>query len=172
MNTNYTKYVLLLMVVFLAISAVFVFKSPTAHRLYQCAFTERTIEIEHVFHKWVSALNSGKSDEVVKLYAEDATLLPTLSPKILTTHQQLKRYFDMLAGKPHIKVVVDKLKVSIIGNIAFSNGLYTISYTENGHTVSVPARFSFVYQHRAGQWLIIDHHSSVLPATKTDGKDN
>ena len=172
MNTNFSKYILLLVVVFLVITAVFVVKSPSAHRIYQCAFTERTIEIEHAFHKWVSALNSGKSDEVVKLYAKDATLLPTLSPKILTTHQQLKQYFDILARKPNIKVVVDKLKVSIIGNIAFSNGLYTISYTENGHTVSVPARFNFVYQHRSGQWLIIDHHSSVLPASQNSAKDN
>jgi uncharacterized protein (TIGR02246 family) len=164
MYPNYTKYVVLLMVVFLAIIAFFVITSPTAHHIYQCAAAERsTIEIENTFHKWVSALNSGKSDQVVKLYAKDATLLPTLSPKILTTHQQIKQYFDMLAGKPNIKVVVDKLRVSIIGNIAFSNGLYTISYTENGHTISVPARFSFVYQHRSGQWLIIDHHSSVLP---------
>ncbi len=172
MYPNYTKYVILLIVVFLAISAVYVVKSPTTHRIYQCAFTDRSIEIENTFHKWVTALNSGKSEDVVKLYAKDATLLPTLSPKILTTHQQLKQYFDMLAGKPHIKVVVDKLKVSVMGNIAFSNGLYTISYTENGHTVSVPARFSFAYQHRSGQWLIIDHHSSVLPAAQNDGKDD
>jgi hypothetical protein len=27
-----------------------------------------------------------------------------------------------------------------------------------------PARFSFVYRNRDGRWLIVDHHSSAIPA--------
>jgi hypothetical protein len=34
---------------------------------------------------------------------------------------------------------------------------------QNGKTVQNPARFTFVYQLREGKWMIVTHHSSVLP---------
>jgi hypothetical protein len=34
----------------------------------------------------------------------------------------------------------------------------------DGKAVVRPARFSLVYRNRGGRWLIMDHHSSVVPA--------
>jgi gluconolactonase len=38
------------------------------------------------------------------------------------------------------------------------------SYVKDGGAKSLPARHSFVYRNRDGNWLIVDHHSSAMPA--------
>lgn len=38
------------------------------------------------------------------------------------------------------------------------------TYNKDGENKSLPARYSFVYVKRDGQWLIVDHHSSAMPA--------
>jgi len=45
------------------------------------------------------------------------------------------------------------------------SGLYTFSFEEDGKMVSIPARFSFVYEKENGKWLIVEHHSSKVPST-------
>lgn len=42
-------------------------------------------------------------------------------------------------------------------------GYYTFTYTKNEETQTLPARYSFVYVKRNGQWMIVDHHSSAMP---------
>ncbi|MGB5595525.1 MAG: hypothetical protein WBM32_14475 [Crocosphaera sp.] len=49
-------------------------------------------------------------------------------------------------------------------NLAINSGYYTFTYSKNGRTKEVPARYSFVYQKDGNnQWEIIEHHSSALP---------
>jgi hypothetical protein len=38
------------------------------------------------------------------------------------------------------------------------------SYVKDGDAKSLPARYSFVYRNRDGNWAIVDHHSSAMPA--------
>ena len=54
-------------------------------------------------------------------------------------------------------------RVQLLGNVAISSGFYIRTATDNGKTVQTPARFTFVYARRGGQWLIVAHHSSALP---------
>src|SRR5262249_19542902 len=44
-------------------------------------------------------------------------------------------------------------------------GYYTFSFTKDGEAKTPPARYSFTYVKRGGQWLIVDHHSSAMPPT-------
>ncbi|MGO9518536.1 MAG: nuclear transport factor 2 family protein [Candidatus Korobacteraceae bacterium] len=41
---------------------------------------------------------------------------------------------------------------------------YTFNYNKDGESKSRPARYTFVYAKRNGQWMIVDHHSSAMPA--------
>jgi hypothetical protein len=34
----------------------------------------------------------------------------------------------------------------------------------DGKPATIAARFSFVYRQRDGRWMIVDHHSSAVPA--------
>lgn len=120
-------------------------------------------EISQVFDQWMAAVGTGSSDAVMKLYAEDAVLLPTLSGKVCNTPELRKEYFDEFTAKPNLKGVVVESHIRVFGGMAVNSGLYTFSYTKDGATVVVPARFSFVYHKYPQGWLIVDHHSSRMP---------
>ena len=108
---------------------------------------------------------NGNPDAMAKFYAPDAVLLPTLSPKILVnTNNGLNDYFVDFTSKKNIKCETNKIIVQSYKDIAVSNGLYTFTYVEkNGKTKTLPARFTFVYKKYDGNWLIVSHHSSLLP---------
>jgi hypothetical protein len=54
--------------------------------------------------------------------------------------------------------------IRVYGNTAINTGYYTFSYVKDGQPRTIPARYSFVYVKQGGKWLIVDHHSSAMPA--------
>jgi uncharacterized protein (TIGR02246 family) len=122
--------------------------------------TESTIS--GLFDKWNNALQTGDPDQVVACYAKDAILLPTVSNQVRHNHAEIRDYFvHFLAKKPNGRI--DEGNIRIFGNLAINSGLYTFALTRDGQTSDVGARFTYVYQKQGEDWLIIEHHSSVLP---------
>jgi hypothetical protein len=52
----------------------------------------------------------------------------------------------------------------VYGGAAVNTGYYTFSYVKDGETKTWPARYSFTYVKKGERWLIVDHHSSAMPA--------
>lgn len=120
-------------------------------------------EIADQFVTWNQALQTGDPDKVVACYAADAILLPTVSAKVRHNHDEIRDYFVLfLAKKPHGRIIEQNIR--IFDSIAINSGLYTFSLTEDGAQADVAARFTFVYRKHEDGWLIIEHHSSILPA--------
>ncbi|MFI1482062.1 SgcJ/EcaC family oxidoreductase [Streptomyces sp. NPDC020747] len=123
-------------------------------------------EIAALFDGWNQALQTGDSKKVAARYASDAVLLPTASPKIRTNHAEIVDYFDhFLLNKPKgtkIKSVINVLD----SDSALDAGLYVFNLTDpkTGEKKNVEARYTYEYEKRGGKWLIVNHHSSVLPA--------
>lgn len=150
----------------LLLASIVIFSHPTYSRaLDQVVVADATTEkeIHQVFTNWLKAVSSGKPELVEKLYAQDAVLLPTLSPKVHNTPELRKEYFSHFATKPNLKGKINEEHIRVYGDIAVNSGLYTFSFTKDGATVEVPARYSFVYHKTPKGWMIIDHHSSKLP---------
>jgi uncharacterized protein (TIGR02246 family) len=119
-------------------------------------------EVAKLFDKWNAALQSGKADEVVKLYAADAILLPTVSNKIRRNHAEIKQYFEhFLNYKPVGKI--NEQHIRIYKPLAINSGLYTFTLTKQGKKTDVRARYTFVYRKQGDHWLIVEHHSSAMP---------
>jgi uncharacterized protein (TIGR02246 family) len=119
-------------------------------------------EIQLLFHTWNEALKTKNSSEVVKLYAPDAVLLPTLSPVVRNSHEKIQDYFDFFLGMaPSAKIREEHIR--IFGDIAVNSGIYVFSVTRDGEAVEIPVRFTFVYRKLDSQWLIAEHHSSAMP---------
>jgi len=117
--------------------------------------------------KWNEALKTGKADEVVKLYAPNAILLPTVSNKVRRNHAEIKDYFEhFLAYKPTGKI--NEQSIRIHGPVAIDSGLYTFTLTKDGKKKEVRARYTFVYYRQADRWLIVEHHSSAMPEGKEE----
>jgi uncharacterized protein (TIGR02246 family) len=119
-------------------------------------------EISDQFLMWNRAVQSGDPDSVVAWYAPDAILLPTVSAKVRHNHDEIRDYFvRFLSKKPRGRIIEQNIRR--YDSIAINSGLYTFSLEEDGIRADVAARFTFVYQKREDGWLIVEHHSSILP---------
>ena len=113
----------------------------------------------------LAASSSEKPDKVVSLYGEDAVLWGTLSPTLRATPALIREYFvNAYKALPNLTVTFKDPHIRIYGNVAINSGYYTFSYMKDGKPTDLPARYSFVYVKRGGKWVIVDHHSSVMPA--------
>jgi uncharacterized protein (TIGR02246 family) len=114
---------------------------------------------------WIDAMNGRNPDKVVTLYDGDAVLWGTVSPTIRDTRQAIEEYFSFLrTAPPEYKIVLGEQRVRVYGDMAINTGTYVVSTVREGKPATIPARFSFVYRNRNGRWMIVDHHSSAMPA--------
>jgi uncharacterized protein (TIGR02246 family) len=123
-------------------------------------------DVEAATARWIDAFNRKSSADIVRLYAPDAVFLGTSSPVIRDTPALVAEYFAGLAALGDATNAVGEHRVQLLGDVAINSGYYTLTRTVDGKTTQSPARFSFVYQKRDGNWLIVSHHSSALPAAR------
>jgi hypothetical protein len=99
------------------------------------------------------------------LYATDGVLWGTLSPTVRSEPAALKAYFvAAFQALPKATVSFGEQLIRVYGDTAVNTGYYTFSYTKDGETKSIPARYSFTYVLDGNDWKIVDHHSSAMPA--------
>ncbi len=119
------------------------------------------------YHAWLKAVSEADGDPapMLKFYAPDAVLVATFSPVLLHNDKgELAEYFKKFTALPKISGTTQDLQTRVYGDFAINTGLYTFTYeTPDSEPVAVPARFTFVYRRVGDQWLIVDHHSSVVP---------
>jgi uncharacterized protein (TIGR02246 family) len=114
---------------------------------------------------WIAAMTSHDLERVVALYDSEAVLWGTRSPTLRDSPATVREYFNILRTvPPSYKAVLGEQRIRVYGDIALNTGTYTFSETRDGKEITRPARFSFVYRNRGGRWLIVDHHSSAVPA--------
>src|SRR2546425_11596710 len=115
--------------------------------------------------KWGQTLGQNDPDKVVLLYATDGVLWGTLSPTLRSDRAALRDYF-ITAFKvlPGLKVTFGEQLIRVYGGTAVNTGYYTFSYIKDGETKTLPARYSFTFVKEGENWMIVDHHSSAMPA--------
>jgi uncharacterized protein (TIGR02246 family) len=112
---------------------------------------------------WTDRFSSHDLDGLLALYDRDAVLWGTSSQTLRDTPALIRDYFK---GVPtsSMTVAVTGSRVRVLGDVAVNTGYYTFTAMRNGQPDPRPARFSFTYRLRDGRWLIVDHHSSSVPA--------
>lgn len=119
-------------------------------------------DISARFDAWADALKSLDPEQVAKLYATDAVLIPTVSNVIRRDRAQIVDYFvRFLAKAPEVRIHEDSIRVH--GDIAIHSGIYVFKLTREAGAADVPARFTFVLRRDGTGWKIIEHHSSYMP---------
>ncbi|MBC7710277.1 MAG: SgcJ/EcaC family oxidoreductase [Rhizobacter sp.] len=114
---------------------------------------------------WIEAMNARDTDRVVSLYDPTAVLWGTRSATIRDNPAAVREYFNGLKTAPTTyKVVVNDQRIRIFGETAVNSGAYTFSEVRDDKPILRPARFTFVFANRNGRWMIVDHHSSAVPA--------
>ena len=116
---------------------------------------------------WKENLAVGTPDnpsKILSLYADDAILWGTISPKIRSNPALIRDYFVNAYKKlPELTVEFKEPRVRVFGDVALNSGYYTFTYVKDGKQKVLPARYSFALAKRGGAWLIVDHHSSAMP---------
>ncbi len=129
------------------------------------ALAEPKEDVGAATQAWIDGMNSHDAARVVALYDPEAVLWGTRSSTLRDTPAAVRDYFKILQTVPSsYKVVLGEQRIRIYGDIAINTGTYTFSEDRDGKPITRPARFSFVYRTRDGRWLIVDHHSSAVPA--------
>jgi uncharacterized protein (TIGR02246 family) len=122
-------------------------------------------EIAALFDGWNKTLQTRNAEKVTDRYAKDAVLLPTVSNKVRTNHAEIEDYFDhFLANKPVGKKIKSYINI-LDDNSAIDAGTYYFILTDpkTGEKKRVDARYTYEYEKRGGKWLIVNHHSSMMP---------
>jgi len=115
-------------------------------------------EILGLFDKWNATLQTGDPKQVAAMYA--GLLLPTVSPLVRHNHAEIEDYFVHFLAKNPVGTITN---VRVYGDIAINSGLYTFTLDGDESRVEVEARFTYVYKKEGDDWLILEHHSSLLP---------
>jgi uncharacterized protein (TIGR02246 family) len=115
--------------------------------------------------QWAQTLGQNDPDTVVLLYAPDGVLWGTLSRTVRAERAALRDYF-VTAFKvlPGLKVTFGEQLSRVYGSTAVNTGYYTFLYSQDGETKTLPARYSFTVVKAGENWMIVDHHSSTMPA--------
>ena len=123
-------------------------------------------DVAAVADRWAQAFSAGNVEGIIALYDARATLFGTRSPRRSDGREAIRQYFvATFAGSLKRQVTFIEPSIRVFDDAAAVNtGYYQFTIVlADGQPRAVPARYSFTLVKHDGNWLIVDHHSSVLP---------
>jgi uncharacterized protein (TIGR02246 family) len=121
------------------------------------------VQIRAAADQWAKAVSSRVPQNVLQLYHLDGSLWGTLAQEYLHGHQAIHGYFLNFLDKEDLTCEFKTGLVRIFDEFSFYSGTYVFTWKFSDKEVELPARFSFVYRKVKGNWLIMEHHSSMFP---------
>ena len=117
---------------------------------------------ETIVDHWAEHFNNGNLERILDMYHEEATLLPTFSPNLLSTPEQIKEYF-VRTIEDQTSVEIDNgrtIKKKLSENMYLMTGLY-IFYLDNDRKREFKSQFTFLID-LTTERPIQHHHSSQI----------
>ena len=113
---------------------------------------------------WIEAFNSRDPARITALYDPEAVLSGAAAQKPIGG-AALAEYFRNAMQRPANRASLGEHQVRVYGDTAIDTGTYMFSEVRDGSVAAVlPERYTLVYRNRGGKWLIVEHHSSRVPA--------
>lgn len=110
---------------------------------------------------WMEAFNAGSVSGITGLYDPSAVLWGTTATDLIDTPAGVIAYFErVLALRPAPSVQLGPSRLRVLDDMALVSGHYELQL---GHQ-RLPARYSMALKRGSDRWLIVDHHSSLLPS--------
>ncbi|PDT34604.1 DUF4440 domain-containing protein [Rhizobium sp. M10] len=116
-------------------------------------------QVAKLFDRWNASLATLNPQEVAKNYSADSVLLATLANKPRLTQEERIDYFKHFLEKSP-QGHIDSRTIKTGCNWAVDTGTYTFTMKDGS---KVPARYTYTYEFKGGNWLITSHHSSMMP---------
>jgi len=117
---------------------------------------------ENIIDHWAEHFNNGNLEHLLDMYHEEATLLPTFSPNLLSTLEQIEEYFvRTIEHQASVEIDDGKIiKKKLSENIYLMTGFY-IFYFDNNRKREFKSRFTFLID-LSTEKPIQHHHSSQI----------
>ena len=118
---------------------------------------------ENIVDHWAEHFNNGNLERLLDMYHEEATLLPTFSPNLLSTPEQIEEYFvRTIEHQASVEINHDKtIKKRLSEDIYLMTGRYTFCLKSKNNTKYL-SLFTFLIDLSADS-PIKHHHSSRVP---------
>jgi uncharacterized protein (TIGR02246 family) len=125
-------------------------------------------DVQAALKAWADIYAANDGDKSAALYAPDARLWGTTAEKQTIGQSEVRDYFRARPDVLKSRVVeYGEHSCRNYDQVGVCSGHYEFSLTlAQGSVRKIPARFSMVFVKQDGRWLIVDHHSSVLPAQR------
>lgn len=118
--------------------------------------------VDAVLAAWEAGFNECSAARIAALYDPAASFWGTTSRVLASTPEAVRFYFEGgCAARPPIRVAIGEHVTHLFGDAATAAG--TDTFERGGR--SFPARFSFALVRRDDRWLIVQHHSSMMPGS-------
>ena len=117
---------------------------------------------ETIVDHWADHFNNGNLERLLDMYQEEATLLPTFSPNLLSTPKQIEEYFvRTIEHQASVKIDAGTtIKKKFSENIYLLTGFYSF-YFDNNRKREFKSRFTFLID-LSTEKPIQHHHSSQI----------
>jgi hypothetical protein len=118
---------------------------------------------ENIIEQWANYFNAGNLDGISDMYHNESTLLPTFLPKLLSSKNEIKGYFNV-AFKGKATVTVDTSK-SIRKKLSETSYIMTGSYVfclKSRESKDYLSWYTFLVD-LSSDSPIRHHHSSRVP---------
>jgi len=126
------------------------------------SFLQNKSSAQSFVQHWLDTVCTNDPQAITNLYLSDGVLLGTVAENIKYGQAEIRSYFDMFVQKKPCGVITTMTSVDYHG-VSVVNGTYVFELTEDGNTMQVPARFTFVLRQVGNGWRIDTHHSSAQP---------
>ena len=117
---------------------------------------------EIIIDHWAEYFNNGNLERLLDMYQEEATLLPTFSPNLLSNLEQIEEYFARTIEHQASVEIDDSQTINkkLSENMYLMTGFY-IFYFGNNHKREFKSRFTFLID-LSTEKPIQHHHSSQI----------
>ncbi len=112
-----------------------------------------------ILDKWATAINNHDINALMKIYSDEAIMIPAFSTRIRKNKDQIKDLYRDLFEKNDLKVVPYQVSTQRINGLKVDSGQYKLKWKSGAFEENNDLRFSFVIQ----DGKIVSHHSSIEP---------
>ena len=123
------------------------------------------LQTEAAYGEWVKAVEAKDLKAVDALYAENVEMMTSSNKGLIKTKEDRDAMFQKLFKTKDLRVM-NKRKVFDLYNdtTPIMSGICTFTYMQDGKSMRMPARFSFIYEkNKEGKLLISKQHFSSMP---------
>jgi uncharacterized protein (TIGR02246 family) len=113
-------------------------------------------QIADIRSAWLSNWNTKQLDNVINLYATNATYLPADGTRV-SGQNDIRAYMQKLIGS---KDSVQSVTLDCSGDIVYDSGTYTAVGDDGKH---VEGSYLVVLKRENGKWLVVQHASTTKP---------